>query len=40
MQIVRLLMTEIIDYAGLFPPAKLDMDPTVRNYGAYLCSKD
>ncbi len=40
MQSVRLLLTEIVDYAGLFPPAKLDMDPVVRNYGAYLCSKD
>jgi len=40
MQIVKILMTEIIDYAGLFPPAKLDMDHTVRNYGAYLCSRD
>jgi hypothetical protein len=40
MHIVRLLLTEIIDYAGLFPPAALDMDTTVRNYGAYLCSKD
>ncbi|MCB9847885.1 MAG: hypothetical protein H6814_05675 [Phycisphaeraceae bacterium] len=40
MQSVRVLLTEIIDYAGLFPPAKLDMDTAVRNYGAYLCSKD
>ena len=40
MQIVRLLLTEIIDYAGLFPPAELDMDLVVHNYGAYLCSKD
>jgi len=40
MHIVRLLMTEIVDYAGLFPPAQLDMSQTVRNYGAYLCSKD
>jgi len=40
MHSVQLLLTEIIDYAGLFPPAKLDMGPTVRNYGAYLNSKD
>jgi len=30
----RTLMREVIDYAGLFPPAKLDMEPTVRNYAA------
>jgi len=28
-------MTGIIDYAGLFPPAKLDMDPAIRNYAEY-----
>ncbi|MGH1363689.1 MAG: hypothetical protein ACRBF0_09040 [Calditrichia bacterium] len=28
-------MTEIIDYAGLFPPAKLEMDPAIRNYAEY-----
>lgn len=35
MQSIRTLMTEIIDYAGLFPPAKLDMRPAVENYAAY-----
>lgn len=35
MQTVRTLMRGLIDYAGLFPPAKLDMAPTVRNYAAY-----
>ncbi|MCH2162495.1 MAG: hypothetical protein MK085_11570 [Phycisphaerales bacterium] len=28
-------MAGIVDYAGLFPPANLDMSPTVRNYSAY-----
>lgn len=35
MQTVRAMMRGLIDYAGLFPPAKLDMAPTVRNYAAY-----
>lgn len=35
MQTVHALMRGLIDYAGLFPPAKLDMAPTVRNYAAY-----
>ncbi|GJM18893.1 MAG: hypothetical protein DHS20C14_11060 [Phycisphaeraceae bacterium] len=33
---LRTLMTALIDYAGLFPPAKLDMETTVRNYATYL----
>jgi len=37
---IRALMTNVIDYAGLFPPAKLDMQPTVRNYAAYLDTSD
>lgn len=32
---VRILMTSIVDYAGLFPPAGLDMAATVRNWAAY-----
>ena len=32
---VQALMDGILDYAGLFPPAKLDMVPTMRNYRAY-----
>lgn len=28
-------MNESIDYAGLFPPSKLDMAPAVRNYALY-----
>ncbi len=30
------LLTGIVDYAGLFPPAKLDMAPVVRNYAEYI----
>ena len=29
------LLTGLIDYAGLFPPAGLGMDAAVRNYGSY-----
>lgn len=32
-------MEHIIDYAGLFPPARLEMRPTVRNYAAYLAGE-
>jgi hypothetical protein len=32
---LRILLTNLIDYAGLFPPAALTMDPTVKNYDAY-----
>ena len=35
MNAVRILMEGILDYAGLFPPAKPDMGPTVRNYATY-----
>ncbi len=33
---VQSLLMSVIDYAGLFPPAKLDMATTVRNYANYL----
>jgi hypothetical protein len=32
---VRALLSGIIDYAGLFPPAKLPLDEAVRNYCRY-----
>lgn len=32
---IRVLLEGSIDYAGLFPPAGLDMAAAVRNYGAY-----
>jgi hypothetical protein len=35
----RVLLRELIDYAGLFPPASLPMTTSVANYGAYLRSE-
>jgi hypothetical protein len=32
---LRILLTGLIDYAGLFPPAALDMPTALRNYAAY-----
>ena len=40
MRSIRTLLTDIIDYAGLFPPAKLDMEMTVRNFRAYIGCED
>jgi len=37
---LRALLSRILDYAGLFPPAKLDMPATVRNYAAYANGPD
>ena len=35
MRSLQTLLAGAIDYAGLFPPAKLDMDTAVKNYAAY-----
>lgn len=32
---VRAALTQFVDYAGLFPPAKLDMEPALREYAAH-----
>jgi len=32
---LRAFVEGIIDYAGLFPPAKLDLDPAIRNFARY-----
>ncbi len=32
---LRALLAGSIDYAGLFPPANLTLEPTLRNYAAY-----
>lgn len=32
---LRSLLSGIIDYAGIFPPAKLPLDEAIRNYAAY-----
>jgi hypothetical protein len=37
---VRVLLADAIDYAGLFPPAQLDMPGAVAEYAAYLLSTD
>ncbi|HVF31185.1 MAG TPA: hypothetical protein VNA22_09445 [Pyrinomonadaceae bacterium] len=35
---VRILLNEIIDYAGLFPPSQVSMSEAVLNYATYLHS--
>ncbi len=40
MQPIRFLLAGAVDYAGLFPPAGLDMAAAVRNYRDYLESPD
>lgn len=37
---LRAFLHHIVDYAGLFPPARLDMATTVRNYASYLAGDD
>jgi hypothetical protein len=37
---LRTLLTEIIDYAGLFPPSNVGMTSAVQNYAAYLQSEN
>src|SRR4051794_25100579 len=37
---LRTLLTNVIDYAGLFPPASLSLDESIRNYAKYLRSPD
>lgn len=40
MHSLRVLLASAIDYAGLFPPASLDMTSAVWNYGSYRQSED
>lgn len=40
MESVQTLLNQIVDYAGLFPPAALDMQTVVNNYKSYLASPD
>ena len=40
MHAVRLLLDSVVDYAGLFPPANLDMASTVSNYARYRRTPD
>jgi len=37
---LRTLLTRLVDYAGLFPPAKLGMDEAVANYARYVASEE
>ena len=37
---LRALLTEAIDYAGLFPPANLELEPALRNYAEYVRGSD
>lgn len=36
----RALLSEIVDYAGLFPPAQLPLEPALRNHVSYLAHAD
>src|ERR1700740_2594640 len=36
---LRVLLSEIIDYAGLFPPSQVTMRTAVQNFAKYLKSK-
>ncbi|HYK36895.1 hypothetical protein [Alloacidobacterium sp.] len=40
MTAIHSLLAGVIDYAGLFPPASLDMQTSVRNYSAYRASDE
>lgn len=37
---LRALVAGSVDYAGLFPPAKLELEPALNNYAEYLRSAD
>jgi hypothetical protein len=37
---LRALLARAIDYAGLFPPANLALEPALRNYAQYLLEAD
>ena len=37
---IRILLRDAVDYAGLFPPAQLDMSGAVAEYASYLESAD
>ncbi|HEX5282599.1 MAG TPA: hypothetical protein VFW30_00635 [Bryocella sp.] len=40
MMALQALLSRAIDYAGLFPPAGLDLETTVRNYADYRTGRD
>jgi hypothetical protein len=37
---LRALLSGILDYAGLFPPARLPLEPAIRNYARYRGESD
>ena len=37
---LRALLAEVVDYAGVFPPASLSLDEAISNYAAYRRSED
>jgi hypothetical protein len=37
---LRALLSQAIDYAGLFPPASLELEPALRNYAEYVRGSD
>lgn len=37
---LKAFMSGLIDYAGLFPPADLELDPAIRNYAGYRKGSD
>ncbi|TYP93911.1 hypothetical protein LX73_1627 [Fodinibius salinus] len=37
---LKAFMKEIIDYAGLFPPSDLSLDPAIKNYSKYRSCED
>ena len=40
MRAIEALLQDLVDYAGLFPPASEDMRPALERYGSYLESPD
>ena len=37
---IRTLLSEVIDYAGLFPPASLELEPAIRNHARFMQGDD
>ena len=37
---LRALLAHAIDYAGLFPPANLALEPALKNYAEYIRTPD
>src|SRR5580704_2558955 len=40
MKSLQALLTNLIDYAGLYPPASLQLPEVIENYNRYLSSPD